>query len=266
MPKKTVKKSVDAPSSIPRSSRSNLIIGLTGPLGSGCSEMYKVLESEFSFKAFKFSDNIREECKAAGTLKDKGTQGWRKVLQDHGNQQRKSDKAYWIKKIVESIDQADIGESNIVIDGFRNYSEVQEIRKIFPRFFLVAICAYKDERRRRVLKDYGGNSNEFNDDDRRDQNEDFEWGQSVQRCVDDADYVYYNNKSLTVETQGETYPDERKIKRTFKSQASDFIHLMKEEDGVRAPRQEEIQIVTAYAQSNSSTCKKRHVGATIKSL
>ena len=38
--------------------RSNLVIGLTGPFGSGCGTMRKVLEDSFSFKPFKISDDI----------------------------------------------------------------------------------------------------------------------------------------------------------------------------------------------------------------
>jgi dephospho-CoA kinase len=169
--------------------RSNLVIGLTGPFGSGCSKMREVLvEKDFAFRPFKISDDIREELKSENGLIKKGKPGWRKVLQQRGNKRRRENRAYWVRKVVKRIDEAGIKQENIVIDGFRNFLEVQEIRKIYPRFFLVAICAEKEERWTRVRKDYK-DYNEFEDDDRRDQNEDFNWGQSVQRCVDDADYV-----------------------------------------------------------------------------
>jgi hypothetical protein len=42
--------------------RSNLVIGLTGPFGSGCSEMRAVLaQKEFAFHPFKISDDNREK-------------------------------------------------------------------------------------------------------------------------------------------------------------------------------------------------------------
>ena len=163
---------------------------------------------------------------------------------------------------MDRIDKAGIKNENIVIDGFRNFLEVQEIRKIYPRFFLVAICAEKEERWKRVRKDYR-DYNEFEDDDRRDQNEDFDWGQSVQKCVDDADYVYYNNEHLVVRLEGSEDPDMNKIERRLKEQARDFVPLMKEEEGHRDPTIDEVEIAAAYAQSNSSTCLKRHVGAVI---
>lgn len=242
--------------------RSNLVIGLTGPFGSGCSQMGKILEG-FGFKSFKISYDIRSEL--GGKPIDKGQKGWRKLLQDHGNKQRKRKREYWINKVVERIDAANIeDEENIVIDGFRNFREVQEIRKIYPRFFLVAICAERDQRWKRVQNDYSGNYNEFKDDDRRDQNEDFDWGQSVQKCVDDADYVYYNNENFFVYPQGREEPNLDKIERTLKNQADDFVPLMQGiEKDKRPPNPEEVQMAAAYAQSNSSTCIKRHVGAVI---
>ncbi len=244
--------------------RSNLVIGLTGPFGSGCSEMRKVLEKEdFGFKPFKISDDIRSEVGKKSKLIDKGKPGWRKILQDHGNEQRKQDRSYWINKVVERIDRVNIGDQNIVIDGFRNFKEIQEIRKIYPRFFLVAICAERNNRFQRVKEDYS-DYNEFKNDDRRDQNEDFDWGQSVQKCVDDADYVYYNNENFFVYPQNKEGPNLDKIERILEEQANDFVPLMEgREETSRKPSGEEIQMAAAYAQSNSSTCMKRHVGSVI---
>ena len=246
--------------------RSNLVIGLTGPFGSGCGEMRKVLE-KLKFCSFKISEDIREELRKKNKLIEKGEKGWRKVLQDHGNKQRKDGKgkrAYWIKKVIARIDKAKVGNQAIVIDGFRNFQEVQEIRRIYPRFFLVAICAEKRERWNRVSDDYNGRRREFDKDDLRDRNEDLDWGQSVQKCVDDADYVYFNKKHLVVfGQQDKEPPDTEEIELTLKKQADDFVKLMKGEKNPRSPSPEEIQIAVAYAQSNSSTCEKRHVGAVI---
>ena len=263
MPENKTLKPIAMPSNTDKPYRSNLVIGLTGPFGSGCSEVCKVLENDFSFKAFKISDDIREEVKKTGKIIKKGKLKWRKVLQEHGNEQREKDRAYWINKVIHRIDQTCIGNEEIVIDGFRNFQEVREIRKIYPNFFLVAICADKAERWSRVHEDYKGRYNEFEEDDRRDKMQDFEWGQSVQECVDDADYVFYNSENLSINTQGKTSPDAIRIGKALKKQAHDFVPLMKEEKTVRPPRPEEIQIAIAYAQSNSSTCKKRHVGAVI---
>lgn len=132
--------------------RSNLVIGLTGPFGSGCGEMRKVLEN-FKFHPFKISDDIREELKKAKKLIKKGK--------------------------------------------------------------------------------------------------------------DDADYVYFNKKHLVISQHGKEYPDSNGIKRTLKKQAEDFVPLMQGAEGCRGPSSKEVQMASAYAQSNSSTCRKRHVGAVI---
>jgi deoxycytidylate deaminase len=243
--------------------RPNLVIGLTGPFGSGCGEMRRALES-LNFHAFKISDDIREELRKTNKLIEKGNPNWRKVLQYHGNNRRKErERGYWVNKVVERINAANIGDDNIVIDGFRNFQEVQEIRKIYPHFFLVAICAEKNERWQRVKDDYEGRYNEFERDDRRDRSEDFDWGQSVQKCVDDADYVYYNNENFFVYPQGNEKPNLDKIRRTLQKQAEEFVPLMQGVDGCRGPNPEEVQMAAAYAQSNSSKCWKRHVGALI---
>ncbi|HUT45925.1 MAG TPA: AAA family ATPase [Sedimentisphaerales bacterium] len=242
--------------------RSNLVIGLTGPFGSGCGEMRKVLE-DLGFHPFKISDDIRKECKGKGKLVEKGKQNWRKVLQDYGNKMREGDHGYWIRKVVERIDKAGIQDGKIVIDGFRNFQEVQEIRKVYANFYLVAMCTEKNERWQRVKNDYEGRYNEFEKDDRRDRSEDFAWGQSVQKCVDDSDYVYYNNENFFVYPQGKEEPNSDKIQRTLKDQADDFVSLMQGIEDRRDPHPEEVQMAAAYAQSNSSKCIKRHVGAVI---
>jgi len=79
--------------------RSNLVIGLTGPFGSGCGEMRKVLET-LDFHPFKISDDIRKELKGKNKLVEKGKPNWRKVLQDHGNEKRQNHhQDYWIKRL-----------------------------------------------------------------------------------------------------------------------------------------------------------------------
>jgi deoxycytidylate deaminase len=243
--------------------RSNLVIGLTGPFGSGCSTMLRVLTREFKFHPYKISDDIRAEVQESGQAIAKGEAGWRRLLQEHGDARRKDRKDYWVRKVIQRIDEADVGEGPIVIDGFRNFHEVQEVRKIYPSFFLVAICAEKEERWNRVHKDYKGNFTEFEEDDRRDQNEDFDWGQSVQKCVDDADYVWYNNEPLRISLESGEDPAGARIERAFKKAADDFVPLMRGSEQHRGPTADEIHIAAAYAQSHASTCEKRHVGAII---
>jgi deoxycytidylate deaminase len=210
------------------------------------------------------SDDIRDEVAQTDEAISRGKKGWRKVLQEHGDtRRREAGMGYWVDKVIKRIDKEHVGDQPIVIDGFRNPSEVQEIRRIYPNFFLVAVCADKAERWTRVRRDYGGNQNEFEDDDRRDQYEEFKWGQGVQKCVDDADYVWYNNDHLVVNLDGSEDPDTTGIERVFTKACNDFVPLMRGSKEHRDPTADEIHIAAAYAQSHASTCEKRHVGAVI---
>jgi len=220
-------------------------------------------QAPFNFRPFKISDDIRSEVEETGQSIAKGEKGWRRVLQEHGDARRKDRTSYWVDKVVARVDDAHIEEKRIVIDGFRNFAEVQEIRGVYPRFFLVAVCADKGERWNRVREDYAGNQNEFEDDDRRDRDEDCQWGQSVQKCVDDADYVCYNTERLVVDLGGTEGPNRSKIEKELKNAAQDFVPLMSGEKAHRDPTPAEVHLAAAYAQSRSSTCLKRHVGAVI---
>jgi len=59
--------------------RSNLVIGLTGPFGSGCSTMRDILaQAPFGFRPFKMADDIRREVEQMGKVTAKGKKGWRR--------------------------------------------------------------------------------------------------------------------------------------------------------------------------------------------
>lgn len=95
--------------------RPNLVIGLAGPFGSGCTTMRAVLERQFHFHGFKVSDDIRAEVSAEGKAIRKGQPKWRRVLQEHGNQRRREDIGYWVKKVVDRIDGAKLGEERAIL-------------------------------------------------------------------------------------------------------------------------------------------------------
>ncbi len=104
----------------------------------------------------------------------------------------------------------------------------------FPRFFLVAICAEKENRWKRVSRDYCGRQGEFDRDDRRDENEGLAWVQTVQKCVVDADFVYFNNEQHFVRVVDKEKANDVKIKRDLRKQADDFVPLMKGVPGAAA--------------------------------
>jgi deoxycytidylate deaminase len=215
------------------------------------------------FRRYRMSDAIREEAKRRGKGPSKGTKDWRKKLQDLGDRRRKEDRRYWVDKVFDRMEQDGIGQQSLVVDGIRNCEEVSAFRERFPSFFLVAVCAGRDNRWKRVREDYGGDEAQFQRDDRRDKDEGQPWGQCVQRCVDDADYVYSNDRQLVVEHKGKERAARPDIHRELERQANEFVPLMRGEQGKRPPTPEEVEMAAAYALSNASSCTKRHVGAVI---
>ena len=241
----------------------NLVIGLTGPVGSGCSTMAKTLESSHDFRRYKISDEIRSELESKGTPAEKPRENWRKAMQDHGNLRRQDNPAFWCERITAKILEKARDEKPVVVDGIRNHHEVAHLRQTFPNFFLVAVCAEKENRWPRVKDDYGGRQAEFERDDRRDQNENTEHGQTVQRCVDDTDYIYCNDTQHFVHVGDKTKPDVKKIEVDFEKQVRDFVPSMKGDHEERKPSPVELQIAAAYALASASGCLKRRVGAVI---
>lgn len=139
---------------------------------------------------------------------------------------------------------------------------MEALRKAYFNFFLIAVCAEQEARWVRVKTDYGDRLAEFRRDDQRDSNEGLEWGQTVQKCVDHADFVFSNNEQFFIRVQKEKKPDNTKVRKAFEDQIKDYVPLMKG-DPHRAPKSEELQIAAAYALSDASRCIKRHVGAVI---
>src|SRR4030042_4930397 len=176
------------------------VIGLTGSIGSGCTTLSYALE-ENGFKRISISNFIKEKFrklyKKEPTLKGSDPD-WRAELQEIGNRGRrgeftKSKKPqpdYWIKQALKEAGTAD----QIVIVGIRNIGEVKALRQHFSQFWLVAVHADYETRWMRI-ENSGSYPNEdiFKRDDCRDSSEDDQYGQSVQRCVYEADYILKNS-------------------------------------------------------------------------
>ena len=252
-----------------RGRRPNMVIGLTGPVGSGCSTMAELLAGEFGLKPYKISHEIRYELEPnPSKWKDKKyCRGWREEQQQHGNLRRQETKdsgyRYWLDKVLDRIDGDDVGDNPIVIDGLRNVHAVEAFRQEFHNFFLVAICSESDKRWQRISEKYENNFDQFRRDDLRDKGEDFPWGQSVQKSVGAADYVFSNAEQFMIHVHEETKPDTSKVTIAFKDQVKKFLPLMQGTAQGLAPNPHELQIAAAFAHSDASSCLKRHVGAVI---
>lgn len=246
--------------------KKRIIIGLTGSLGSGCTTLSHVL-ANIGFQRVSISEVIKEKFKELHSGKqptfDSFGKDWRAELQDIGNKGRKGEyisetgdkKAdnsdYWINLALQKA--TDNGD--IVIDGIRNIGEIYFLRRRYSQgeFWLVAVYADYETRWQRVLtsKIYTDGLI-FKRDDQRDSDEDDDKGQSVQRCVYEADYVLKNEKK---------YEPKSKIDEELLSRIKGDISVMKGEP--RSPSISEVSMATAVSQSHASRCVKRKVGAVI---
>jgi len=237
------------------------VVGLTGPLGAGVTSMSKVLEVN-GFCRRSLSDPIKEELRKRdnlpeGTLFDhRHLRDSRKRLQDIGNELRRESPTVWLDKAMDRCPQ----DGEIVIDSIRNTKEVEALRDRFPRFYLVAIHASQEVRWKRLQASYDNDFKAFGRDDDRDSHEEVDHGQQVEKCVLLADYVVRN--------EDEVGSSDSRMRNLFQKVKTD-LDLMRSVDGPRTaethrpPTSDEISMALAFAQSQSSRCLKRHVGAAI---
>ncbi len=113
----------------------------------------------------------------------------------------------------------------------------------------------RDTRWNRVKDNYDRNLKSFERDDLRDSDEDLDYGQQVEKCVQAADLVLWNEADLKLQEVRD---------RELWNRISPEISLMRGKI-VRYPSDEETYITSAYAVSHSSRCLKRYVGAVIVS-
>ncbi|HVA20162.1 MAG TPA: hypothetical protein VMU55_08300 [Solirubrobacteraceae bacterium] len=218
------------------------VIGLTGPFGSGCTTAAHMLtEADPPFKRVKLSDVLREI----------GGDGSRGGLQDLGNRIRQSEgnEALVVRGIAGVLTDEPL--KRIVIDGIRNLGEVRWLQHALgDRFALFAITADPTERYART-KDLFETSEEFYEADRRDQGEEEDYGQQVNRCVDYADVLIPNEHMEQWEYQSK-----------LREKVVGFAALVEGRD-VRYATDDEMLMNVAYSATHGSKCLKRQVGAVI---
>ncbi len=188
---------------------------------------------------------------------------WRAELQDIGNRGRRGEfvketdggedqSAYWVDLTLRSVDPK---KDDVVIDGIRNMGEVESLRRKYPNFWLVAVYADYATRWNR-LKNVSAYPNEtvFQRDDHRDSDEGDRHGQSVQRCVYEADYVIKNVNTIEPPS---------KVRSGLFDRLAEPLKGMRGGERFRGPLATEIFMATAVSQSHASRCKQRKVGALI---
>lgn len=224
-----------------------IFLGLTGSFGSGCTTLAEAL-SAYGFQRITLSSAIKTEWakQHAGTIAPS-----RKELQDLGNTFRQSKSPSYLAEVAAS--EAKKLDSQVVFDGIRNQAEAQFLRESFPNFFLIALWCPQSERWKRIQSEYDGSQTDFLADDDRDKDEELQYGQQVQLCVDNADIVvsnevFHNSKPGAI--------------ATLKTKISEYLSLL-EGSKLRTPTQAEAAMAVAYTYSLRSLCIKRQVGAVI---
>ena len=138
-----------------------------------------------------------------------------------------------------------------MIDGIRNVGEVGYLQDEFGyRFTLMAVLASNDARWDRIGSTYTDKKlgrTDFILDDQRDKNEETDYGQQVELCVDRADILMDNTSSSI---------------GAFKAKAFEFVELVRG-NNPRSAAPSEILMNIAFSSSHSSKCIKRHVGAVV---
>lgn len=225
------------------------IVGLTGAFGSGCTTAAKYLRDNRRFVPVRLSDSIKAEWS-----KDHREDPSRSDLQRLGDELRqKQHSGVLVELALSELEKRNSGKlpEFVVIDGIRNLGEISYLRDVYGfRFTLTAILASSEARWARIAFNYtdrGLGLSDFVADDQRDQNEETDYGQQVELCVDKADILIDNTASSIPEFQ----------KKLF-----ELVDLATGKK-TRGATQTEILMNIAFSSAHSSKCIKRHVGAVV---
>lgn len=238
-----------------------VVLGLTGAFGSGCTTLSSALGAQREFATLKVSDLIMAEWQDREQARDNPRRNPdRGELQDLGDARRRfhDSAAFWAERAVEVLDRQPTEHQRVVFDGLRNPDEIRFLRERFKNFLVVAVDAPWDERWARLEHQAAWihkRRAEFDRVSSRDIDSPIKWGQKVQACVDEADYIITN--------------DDRR------AEAAAQAHLLGEADRLLAlvageeatvnarPREDETFMHMAQAGASRSACLKRQVGALI---
>lgn len=225
------------------------IVGLTGAFGSGCTTAAKYLRDTRGFVPVRLSDSIKAEWN-----KSHKEGPSRLDLQRLGDELRqKNHPGILVELALSDMEKNNGGRlpEAVVIDGIRNLGEVSYLRNVYGfRCTLTAILATSEARWARIGSSYtdkGLGLTDFFEDDQRDQNEETDYGQQVELCVDKADILINNTVVSTAEFQKKLV------------ELTDLATGRK----TRSAKQSEILMNIAFSSAHSSKCIKRHVGAVV---
>lgn len=243
----------------------NLVIGLVGSFGSGCTTTYNLLTQEkkdFNFFGVSLSDYLKFEIlKSYPDFNNKESKEKRRLLQDLGNIFRKKYGPEYLAKMALVKIESKIEKEDVIIDSIKNPAEIKEFKKHFKNFYLITVDTDLDKRWQRIKQLYNNDYERFQNDDRRDTGEEEpNYGQQVKKCITYSDFLLSNNTNFF------NYKGKKDLKaiNDFGDKVKDIINLLKN-PGEREPNFDEIYMSQTYMISLRSMCMRRKVGATIVS-
>lgn len=165
-----------------------MILGLTGTMGSGKSEIVKYLKS-WGFEHYVYSDIIKE------IAKKRNIEPTRANLQKLGSDIKKESRNPGIlsKQILKKIKT-----DKAIADGIRNVDEINELRKR-KNVFIIGVTAPQRIRFLRIRKrNRTGDPKTFSEFKKLDnlENRGKTKGQEINKCLKMADFLILNNSSL----------------------------------------------------------------------
>jgi deoxycytidylate deaminase/dephospho-CoA kinase len=246
------------------------VIGFTGALGSGCTYLAKGLEKHHKYHYCSLSEPVHF------FVKKEGKQETTENLQDAGNFLRKDFGFGCLARFVVSQVNRDLkkleGDKRpvgVIIDGIRNIGEVEFLQQL-PNFYLISVQAGTSIRKQRTIGEgvdkRFATEKEFNLADRRDRDEQTEYGQQVKKCNYLSDIIVINDEDEEVAVRAEKPYKDYINKILYENYISLIEHIahggMSNE---KRARPEEALMTAAYVESKRSSCLKRKVGAVIAS-
>lgn len=222
-----------------------IVIGMTGPFGSGCSYISKEILQDLGYTYISLSEILRKV-----SSKDDAS---RTELQDAGNIIRtQNGNGFLAQEAIMAINSSD--KDFFVVDSIRNTHEVDALKSAFSNFFLFAVWASKGTRWDRTKSKYAGNEALFEQDDSRDNDEKCESGQQITLCYQMADVIILNEKKINSKEADEY--------KNLSSIVKKYVDLIQQTSKFE-PTEMEPLMTMAYANSMRSSCSQRKVGALI---
>lgn len=252
-------------------SAKELIIAYSGPVGSGSdlviSETEKcLLAAGYKVTRIKLSDSIRALYNKLPTktidLSTITNKNRYKLLQDAGNELRKHFQPDVLAQLAvskvavqrllenEGQDPKDIKPDRhaYLIDQLKHPAEAKLLQTVYGNlFYLIGVLCSHALRRKRMINESSLEGHEAEEIMQRDQKQNFEYGQQLDKTLELADYFIRNNHSN---------------RETLAKQIQRFVDLIHGKNGV-SPTQHETAMYVAYAAGARSACLSRQVGAAI---